>query len=77
MKFLFLTHNQNPKVCEELLKSMKDGDGLNDVLGYARLVEGNQHSEHLSKLYLETVKSTKTVEAVDKKNGKQQKVQWV
>ena len=49
---------------------MKDGDGLNDILGYARLVEGNQHSEHLSKLYLETVKSTKTVEAVDKKEWK-------
>ena len=27
---------------------MKDGDGLNDVLGYAHLVEGNQNSEHLS-----------------------------
>ena len=24
------------------MKSMKDGDGLNDVLGYARLEEGNQ-----------------------------------
>ena len=32
VKFLFLTHNQNPKVHEELLKSVKDGDGLNDVL---------------------------------------------
>ena len=29
----FLTHNQNPKVREELLKSMKEGDGLNDILG--------------------------------------------
>ena len=29
VKFLFLTHNQNPKVQEELLKSMKDNDGLN------------------------------------------------
>ena len=26
VKFLFLTHNQNPTVHEELLKSMKDGD---------------------------------------------------
>ena len=73
VKSLFLTHNQNPKVCEELLKSMKDGNGLNEVLGYARLVEGNQHSEHLSKLYLETVKLTKTAEAIDKKNGKNKK----
>ena len=73
VKILFLTHNQNPKVREELFKSMIDGNGLNDVLGYGRLVEGNQHSEHSSKLYLETVKSTKTVEAIDKKNGKNKK----
>ena len=65
VKFLFLTHNQTPKVREEPLK---EADGLNDILGYARLVEGNQHSEHLSKVYLEGVKpSNKTVEAVDKK----------
>ena len=32
VKFLFLTHNQNARVCEELLKSMKDSDGLNDIL---------------------------------------------
>ena len=69
VKFLFLMHNKNPKVCEELLKSMKDGDALNDVLGYARLVEGNQHSENLSKIYLETVKTTnKAIEGVDKNN---------
>ena len=55
IKFLFLTHNQSPKVKEEMLKSMKEGDGLNDILGYARLVQGNQHSEHLSKVYLESV----------------------
>ena len=38
VKFLFLTHNQNSKVHEELLRSMKDGDVLNDILGYVRLV---------------------------------------
>ena len=71
VKFLFLTHNQNPKVMEELLKSMKEGDGLNDILGYTCLVEGNQHSEHLSKVYLDSVKpSNKTVDAVDKKANK-------
>ena len=70
VKFLFLTHNQNPKVREGLLKSMKEGDGLNDILGYARLVEGNQHSEHLSKVYLNSIKSSnKTVDAVDKKTN--------
>ena len=47
---------------------MKEGDGLNDKLGYAHLVEGHQHSEHLSKVYLDSVKpSNKTVDAVDKK----------
>ena len=50
---------------------MKEGDGLNDILGYACLVEGNQHSEHLSKVYLDNVKpSNKTIEAVDKKGNK-------
>ena len=71
VKFLFLTHNQKPKVWEELLKSMKEGERLNDILGYAHLVEGNQHSEHLSKVYLDSVKpSNKTVDAVDKKANK-------
>ena len=71
VKFLFLTHNQNPKVQEELLKSMKEGDGLNDILGYACLVEENQHSEHLSRVFLDSVKpSNKTADAVDKKANK-------
>ena len=33
VKFLFFTHNQNAHVCEELLKSIKDSNGLNDILG--------------------------------------------
>ena len=49
IKFLFLTNNQNTRVCEELLKSMKDSDGLNDILGFAHLVEGTQHSELMLK----------------------------
>ena len=56
VKFLFLMHNQNAHVREELLKSMKDSDALNDILGYACLVEGMQHSESLSKAYLDTIK---------------------
>ena len=56
VKFLILTHNQNARVCEELLKSMKDSYGLNDILGYACPVEGTQHSKSLSKAYLDTVK---------------------
>ena len=55
---------------------MKDTDGLNDILGYARLVEGNLHSEHLGKVYQESVKtSNKGIEAVDKKNNKNKKFQ--
>ena len=53
---------------------MKDTDGLNDILGYARLVEGNQYSKHLSKVYLESVKtSNKDIEAIDKKNNDKNK----
>ena len=73
VKFLFLTHNQNTCVHEELLKSMKDEDALNDILGYACLVEGTQHSESLSKAHLYTVKipnsSMKVDAIVQKKNN--------
>ena len=65
-------HNQNAHVCEELLKSMKDSNGLNDILGYPRLVEGTQNSKSLSKAYLDTVKipnsSVKVDAVVQKKN---------
>ena len=50
---------------------MKDGDGLNDILGYVCLVEGTQHS--LSKAYLVTVKipnSSVKVDAVVQKKEK-------
>ena len=74
VQFLFLMHNQNAKVREELLKSMEDTDQLYDILAYARLVEGNQHSKHLSKVYLERIKtSNKDIEAIDKKNNKKNK----
>ena len=56
----FLTHNQNSHVHEELLKNMKDGDSLNTILGYAKHVEGTQHSENLSKAYLDTIKIPNT-----------------
>ena len=41
---------------EELLKNMEDGDSLKTVLGYAKHIEGTQHSEHISKVYLDTIK---------------------
>ena len=77
VKFLFLMHNQTACVHEELLKSMKGSDGLNDILGYACLVEGMQHSESLSKAYLDTVKipnsSVKVDAIVQKKNNHNKK----
>ena len=73
IKFLFLMHNQNAHVHEELLKSMNDADGVNDILGYAHLVEGTQHSESLPNAYLDTVKlpnsSVKVDAVVQKKNN--------
>ena len=72
VKFLCLRHNQNACVHEELLKSMKDSNALNDILGYACLVEGTQHSESMSKAYLDAVKipnsSVKVDAVVQKKN---------
>ena len=71
VKFLFLTHNQNSHVCEELLKNMMDGDSLNTILGYAKHVEGTQHSKNLGKAYLDTIKIQNTgvkVEAVTQKH---------
>ena len=47
--FLFLTHNQNTRVREELLKTMKPTDSLHDALKFTRLAEGTIYSEELLK----------------------------
>ena len=67
---MFLTHNQNAHVHEELLESMKDSDALNDILGYARLVEGTTFRIFV-KAYLDTIKisSVKVDAIVQKKNN--------
>lgn len=72
VKFLFLTHNQDKHVHEDLLKQMKETTTLSDMIHIAKTTEGMIHSETLSTQYLETVKSTKTIEAVkcDKSNNK-------
>ena len=63
-------HNQNARVHEECLKSMKDSDALNDILGYACLLEDTKHSESLSKAYLDTVKiSSVKVNAIVQKHN--------
>ena len=71
MKFLFLTHNNNTHVCEDLLKEMKEDTTLATMLNIARISEGTIHSEELSKQYLEMIKvSNKQVDSVKKARSK-------
>ena len=64
MKFLYLTHNQNTRVREHLLKELTDTTSLADTLYMARVCEGNVHSEEISKQYLELVKTVKQIDAI-------------
>ena len=70
VKFLYLTHNQNTRVCEHLLKELMDAASLADVLRMARVCEGTFHSEEISKQYLESVKTVKQVNAIHRKNNR-------
>ena len=67
VRFLFLTHNQNTRVQEELLKTMKPTDSLHQALQIARLAEGTIHSEELSKQYLDTVKKDTQIDGIHNK----------
>ena len=69
--FLFLTHNQNTRVREELLKTMKTTDSLHNALQIACLAEGTMHSEELSKQYLDTVKKDAQVDSLNQGKGNQ------
>ena len=62
--FLFLMHNQNTSVKEELLKTMKPTDSLHDALKIARLAEGTIHSKKLLKQYLYTVKKDTQIDSI-------------
>ena len=53
VKFLYLTHNQNTRVHEHLLKELTDATGLAHMFRMARVCEGTVHSEEISKQYLE------------------------
>ena len=64
MKFLYLTHNQNTRVREHLLKELTDTASLADMLRMARVCEGTVHSEEIFKQYLESVKTVKQVDAI-------------
>ena len=55
MKFLYLTHNQNNRVREHLLKELTDTTSHADMLRMARVCEGIVYSEEISKQYLESV----------------------
>ena len=70
VKFLYLTHNQNTRVHEHLLKEPTDTTSLVDMLRMARVCEGTVHSEEISKQYLESVKTVKQVNAIHRKNNR-------
>ena len=70
VKFLYLTHNQNTRVREHLLKELTDTTSLADMLRMARVCEGTVHSEEISKQYLESVKTVKQVDAIHQCNHK-------
>ena len=64
VKFLFLTHNQNTRVCEHLLKEMQDTTSMADMLHMAHVCEGTVYSEEISKQYLESIKTVKQMDAI-------------
>ena len=57
VKFLFLVHNQNSRVRENLLKEMKSDSTLQDCLCVAKLTEGTVHVEKLGQTSLLILKS--------------------
>ena len=68
--FLFLMHNQNTRVREELLKLMKTTNGLKDALQIGHLAEGTMHTEELSKQYLDTVKKDAPIDSTHDNKSK-------
>ena len=70
VRFLFLMHNQNTRVREELLKTMKPMDSLHEALKIARLAEGTIYSEELSKQYLDTVKKDTQIDSIHHNKSK-------
>ena len=70
-KFLFLVHNQNSHVRENLLKEMKSDCTLQDCLCIAKLTKGTVHVERLGQNFLANVeKRDQNVDAVN--HGRQQ-----
>ena len=66
VKFLFLVHNQNSRVRENLLKEMKSDSTLQGCLLIAKLTEGTVHNEKLGQNFLGNVeKHDQNVDAVN------------
>ena len=71
VKLLFLVHNQNSCVCENLLKEMKSDSTLQDCLHIAKLTEGTVHVEKLGQNFHANVeKHDQNVDAAN--HGRQQ-----
>ena len=52
---LFLVHNQNSCVCENLLKELKSDSTLKDCSFISKLMEGTVHVEQLGQNFLANV----------------------
>ena len=73
VKFLYLTHNQNTRVREHLLKELADMTSLADILRMACVCEGTVHSEEIFKQYLESVETVEQVDAIHQHNNSKSK----
>ena len=62
-KFLFLTHNKNQRVKDQLIQKMKTTDTLTDIIQLVKAVESTVQMETLSKqLFQNVVKLNTTTE---------------
>ena len=70
MCFLFLKHNQNARVREQLLKMMKPAGSLYNAFQITRMAEGTLHSEELSRQYLDMVKKDTQIDSIHHNKSK-------
>ena len=69
VKFLFLIHNTNERVKDQVIEKMKTKDTLTDILQLAKTVESRGHMETLFKQLLQNLgklNATTEVHAVQK-----------
>ena len=78
VKFLFLVHNQNSCVRENLLKEMKSDSTFQDCLHVAKLTEGTVHVENLGQNFLANIeKHDQNGDTVNYGSTTIQEVKWV